>query len=254
MNGIILCEGETDQIVLSEYFCNLYGFRFSRKSKNNLFGNAGCHYTHREDQLDIVYVSGNNFSEYVRKVLTVNQLNTDTSYTHMAVISDHDSDEEIQQRWQGIEEVISKTCNCAFQIEENQWLKLEQPLAFDESSSLECLFLSVPLTGEGALETFLLNALEREPGNSFLSQESKRFVADLIKKKEHLSSDEWNPDFLRGRRMQIKAPLGVFFGAAWPDRAFNDAREMFKRIPWQKYRQIQVSFRAFDIFNQENES
>lgn len=195
MNSIILCEGETDQIVLSEYFCHMYGFKFLRGAKNKPFGNAECRYTRGADQLDIVYVSGNDFSEYVQKVLKINQLNTGNTYTHMAVISDHDSDEEIQQRWQGI--------------------------------------------------------IEHESGNSFLAQESKRFVAELIKKKGSLSDDEWNPAFLKSRRMQVKAPLGVFFGVAWPDRAFNDAREMFKRIPWQKYRQIQTSFQAFDIFRQK---
>ena len=251
MNSIILCEGETDQIVLSEYFCHMYGFRFLRGAKNKPFGNAECRYTRGADRLDIVYVAGNNFSEYVQKVLKINQLNTGNTYTHMAIVSDHDSDEEIQQRWQGIAEVISTACGCAFHIQENQWLNLEQPSAFGESLPLECLFLSIPLTGEGALETFLLNAIENEPGNSFLAQESKRFVDDLIKRKGSLSDDEWNPAFLKSRRMQVKAPLGVFFGAAWPDRAFNDAREMFKRIPWQKYRQIQTSFQVFDIFRQK---
>lgn len=251
MNSIILCEGETDQIVLSEYFCHMYGFKFSRGAKNKPFGNAECRYTRGADQLDIVYVSGNDFSEYVQKVLKINQLNTGNTYTHMAVISDHDSDEEIQQRWQGIAEVISGACSCAFHIKENQWLNLVQPSAFGESLPLKCLFLSIPLTGEGALETFLLKAIEYESGNSFLAQESKRFVAELIKKKGSLSDDEWNPAFLKSIRMQVKAPLGVFFGVAWPDRAFNDAREMFKRIPWQKYRQIQTSFQVFDIFRQK---
>ncbi|KGI89654.1 DUF3226 domain-containing protein [Megasphaera elsdenii] len=251
MNSIILCEGETDQIVLSEYFCHMYGFEFLRGAKNKPFGNAECCYIRGEDQLAIVYAAGNDFSEYVQKVLKINRLNTGNTYTHMAIVSDHDSDEEIQQRWQGIAEVISEACNCVFHIQENQWLNLEQPSAFGESLPLECLFLSIPLTGEGALETFLLNAIEHEPGNSFLAQESKRFVAELIKKKGSLSDDEWNPAFLKSRRMQVKAPLGVFFGVAWPDRAFNDAREMFKRIPWQKYRQIQTSFQVFDIFRQK---
>lgn len=212
MNSIILCEGETDQIVLSEYFRHMYGFEFSRGAKKKTFGNAACRYTRKEDQLDIVYVAGNNFSEYVQKVLDINQLNTDDTYTHMAVISDHDSDEEIQQRWQEIAEVISEACRCTFHIKENQWLNLEQPSAFGESLPLECLFLSVPLTGEGALETFLLNAIEHEPGNSFLTQEAKRFVTGLIEKKENLTDAEWNPAFLKSRRMQVKAPLGVFFG------------------------------------------
>lgn len=254
MNSIILCEGETDQIVLSEYFCHMYGFKFSRGTKNKPFKNAGCRYIHEGDQLDIVYVAGNNFSEYVQRVLKINLLNTGDTYTHMAVISDHDSEEEIQQRWQEIAEVISEACRCAFHIKENQWLNLEQPSAFGESLPLECLFLSVPLTEECALETFLLNAIEHEPGNSFLAQEAKRFVTGLIEKKENLTNAEWNPAFLKSRRMQVKAPLGVFFGVAWPDRAFNDAQDMFRRIPWQKYHQIQTSFQAFNIFKQERES
>lgn len=44
MNGIILCEGETDQIILSEYFCHMYGFHFLRGVKHKPFGDAGCRY------------------------------------------------------------------------------------------------------------------------------------------------------------------------------------------------------------------
>lgn len=98
MNSIILCEGETDQIVLSEYFCHMYGFEFLRGAKNKPFGNAECCYIRGEDQLAIVYAAGNDFSEYVQKVLKINRLNTGNTYTHMAIVSDHDSDEEIQQR------------------------------------------------------------------------------------------------------------------------------------------------------------
>lgn len=251
MNGIILCEGETDQIILSEYFCHMYGFQFLRDSKHKPFGNAGCRYIRDEDQLDIVYVSGNNFSEYVQRILTINKLNTGSTYTHVAVISDHDSDEEIQQRWQGIAEVISEACNCAFHIRENQWLKLEQPLAFDESLSLECLFLSLPLTGEGALETFLLNAIEHEPGNSFLSQEARKFVAELIKRKKPYPVTNGILIFEKQKNAGESTFRSVF-GVAWPDRAFNDARDMFRRIPWPDYCQIQTSFQAFDVFSPEH--
>ena len=75
MNSIILCEGETDQIVLSEYFCHMYGFEFLRGAKNKPFGNAECCYIRGEDQLAIVYAAGNDFSEYVQKVLKINRLN-----------------------------------------------------------------------------------------------------------------------------------------------------------------------------------
>lgn len=35
MNVIILCEGETDQIILSEYFCHMYGFHYLRPNKRD---------------------------------------------------------------------------------------------------------------------------------------------------------------------------------------------------------------------------
>lgn len=55
-------------------------------------------------------------------------------------------------------------------------------------------FLSLPLEGDGALETFLLNAMEHETGNIFFSQQSKHFVKEIIEKKKKTPS----------RRMQSK--------------------------------------------------
>lgn len=249
MNVIILCEGETDQIILSEYFCHMYGFHYLRPNKRDKgCWPTGCRYAHEDITMDIVYVGGNQFSEYIQKILSINRMNSGFAYSHVAVISDHDSDTEIQERWNSIAETISTACHCDFQIAENQWIEQVQQLDFDESIAVQYLFLSIPLEGEGALETYLLNAIENEPGNVFLSQQSKQFVKDIIEKKTTLSAEEFNPKYLAKRRTQIKAPLAVFFALAWPDRAFTDAKALLQEVPWEKYKQIQTSFRAFEIF------
>lgn len=250
MNVIILCEGETDQIILSEYFCHMYGFQYVRQNKRDkgFHWPTGCRYIHNDVSLDIVYVGGNQFSEFIEKILTINRMNSGFSYSHVAVISDHDSDKEIQERWHNIAETISTACHCDFQIAENHWIEQVQQLDFDESIAVHYLFLSIPLESDGALETFLLNAMENEPGNVFLSQQSKQFVKDIIEKKTTLSAEECNPKYLAKRRTQIKAPLAVFFALAWPDRAFADAKALLQKVPWAKYEQIQTSFRAFEIF------
>ncbi len=113
-------------------------------------------------------------------------------------------------------------------------------------------FLSLPLEGDGALETFLLNAMEHETGNIFFSQQSKHFVKEIIEKKKKLPAEECNPKYLAKRRAQIKAPLAVFFALAWPDRAFADTKALLQAIPWAKYERIQISFRAFEILKTEH--
>ena len=35
MNCIVLCEGESDQIVLSEFFCSVYNFKFDKERSIN---------------------------------------------------------------------------------------------------------------------------------------------------------------------------------------------------------------------------
>ena len=60
-------------------------------------------------------------------------------------------------------------------------------------------FLSLPLEGDGALETFLLNAMEHETGNIFFSQQSKHFVKEIIEKKKKLPAEECNPKYLAKR-------------------------------------------------------
>lgn len=67
-------------------------------------------------------------------------------------------------------------------------------------------FLSLPLEGDGALETFLLNAMEHETGNIFFSQQSKHFVKEIIEKKKNSQQKNAIQNTWRNEEHRSKLP------------------------------------------------
>lgn len=248
MNCILFCEGETDQIILSEYCGNRFGFHYCRnKTLQSLFPETGFHYENSSHNLDIVFSRGHQFEADISKALSVNKLNTDFFYDHIIVITDHDSDEEVQQVWENVKAAIMPFAASSIQLMENKWITVSQNIGFEQIRDVSFLLLSIPIEGEGALETFLLNALEKEKGNSFLAVQARQFVGKIIQQKDTLSEEIFNPKYLKQRRMQVKAPLAVFFALAWPDRSFEDIQFLMKRIPWEKYVEIQTVFKELEV-------
>lgn len=72
----------------------------------------------------------------------------------------------------------------------------------------------------------------------------------LAFKQSSQPEETFNPKYLKRRRMQVKAPLAVFFALAWPDRAFADAKDMLQAVRWNEYAEIQTAFRELDIFGE----
>lgn len=247
MNCALLCEGETDQIVLSEYFINRFNFRYSGKMKG-VFSTRGFHYQNNSHTLDIIFSQGHEFVKDLATILDINKKNAGKIYDRLIIVTDRDSEQELKSVWKNVIEKFNKFMLTEVPIQENQWLSARQALAFDEEIEVSLLLIAIPVDGEGALETFLLDALRKEKGNSYLIDKSTQFVDKIIGEKDSINDAiKFNPKYLKERRMQVKAPLAVFFALAWPDRSFADLQDMLKRVPWDEYAEIQKSFQEFDV-------
>ena len=215
MNAIILCEGESDLVVLSQYFCNCFGYEYigpSKASGDDMM--KACRYRRGNDSLVIRTANGvTNFPKGLRDVLRTNQINTDdqNQFTHIAVISDHDSAEETALLVGELTGVLAEYNLQHFQ--EGTWRHGQQRTQMGEREiEVELLFLRIPLEENGALETLLLSALEEHPDDAHLASASRDFIADLIQYREAHPMK-----YLSKRADQVKAPLGSVLGRRLTD-------------------------------------
>ena len=91
MNVIILCEGESDRVVLDRYFCKRFGFRHKGDGKPRNDGIQDCYYKKGRILLTIRAVQGcTKFCAELEDVLHINYVNTNLQnrFTHVAVVTD----------------------------------------------------------------------------------------------------------------------------------------------------------------------
>lgn len=256
MNSVILCEGETDQILLSYYLNRCFGFEYCKRQpavapKKLQFNNSAesvCCYSFGDDIIVIWAVGGHsNIQPALEIILHQNKINSSRNglYSRICIMTDNDSEQELKSFWEAINNSL-KNYNIHAEFQEMEWATAEQPIDFDEKFTVELLGISVPTDEEGALETVLLNALEERKENSYIAEKSRSIIDDLISNK-----DKFSNDYLSGRREQVKAPLAVFFAITVPERIFQPMDKMLKSIQWSEYEKIKELFEPFKIFKVE---
>lgn len=244
--SMVICEGETDQIILSYYFEKQFGYRYAGELGKILNANPQAEfvrsYVRAEDGDKVVIwaIGGKSlFADALKAVLEMNRSNADELYSKILILTDNDSEQEREQLWQKLK-VRLQDFGIDAKISQEQWIDAEQKTAFDESVHLKLLGIAVPPDEDGALETFLLNALAEQENNRYLAKESKDFVKNLIANKDKIKP------YLSKRGHRVKAPLAVFFAIASPERIFAELNPMLQLVQWEKYKEIQTGFKLLD--------
>ena len=260
MNSIILCEGETDQIIISYYFIMNFGFKPCEKlpmiapKKLNPKNKAEKIYAYNRDDDNLIMwaVGGHEdvFEKALRSVLNRNKLNSPINeiYYQICIVTDHDSDEELNNFWQRINQCL-KSYGIMEEVQSAKWVDVKQPIDFeDEDIQINLLGLPVPLDENGALEVLLLNAFNEKEYNSYIVKKSRDVIDDLLKNK-----DKFFEDYLSTRREQIKAPLAVFLAITAPEQTFELIDTMMQSVPWNEYKAIKEQFSVFNVFRKDIE-
>lgn len=250
MTGIILCEGLTDQILLSKYFCGRFCFSFDSKNTKCAvhLGAVEESYVYSRKSEEHLYISRtggkSNMSNALISVLEMNRLDAGIFFDYIAVITDRDSDEEADSLETEFSAIL-KNHGSVQKKQASDWYTLEVETEFSEEKKTNFLTVFIPLDHEGALETFLLDSLSKKKENQYIAQESIKFVKNL--------NDACNTkkvDFPKGvlssRRLRIKAPLAVFFGVTNPERVFRKFEDFLNEVDWSSYENIHQGFKSFD--------
>lgn len=246
---IILCEGETDQIILSYYFYKQFGYRYICDLPTLLDINSKTEFIrlYRRpddgDEVAIWSIGGQSlFGDALRTVLEINKANSAVIYSRILIITDHDSVQENEAVWHKMNRIL-RSFEISGAINGHEWTEAVQRIAFDGTAHLRLLGLNIPPDEDGALETFLLEALSEQRENNYIVGKSRSFVEMLTS-----DMDKLKP-YLQTRRLRVKAPLAVFFAIASPERVFSEMDEILKSVSWEKYKTIQRGFGLLDEFS-----
>lgn len=254
MNSIILCEGESDQILLSYYLQNQYGWVYDKLSENKLkkinpssSSESICSYKKNTHCLNIWAVGGKeNFVKALNSILFNNKIN-DLKHLFsekIVVMTDNDSSQEVLKLTEDMNNVFLEY-KIDVKLEEQKWVKGQQNIDLEvEPKLLQVLELIVPPDGKGAIETFLLDVLSEQDENKYIANEAKKFIDKMLDNKK-----EYNDIYLSSRRLKTKAPLAVFFAVVSPEYSFKEKDDILKSIPWQNYLKFQKLFDLFSVIS-----
>ena len=234
---LIMCEGITDQTLIGQYLCDVSGWKYVKiqESKRPINSDSIVWYKREEDRLGIGRVDGDDFHPMTSKIIEYNRRD-DLGISKYAIVTDNDSTDEIRERFKSNMALFESGFDIKYQSwdkqDTNKWIPLKYKNGFSEEKELVFCFLTVPLKDQGALETYMLNALaNNRPEGKLIADESNRFIDELK-----------TAVYLRGRRDKVKAKLGTALSVFDPDRSVNTMVEIVEQIDWIGFNETNKQF------------
>lgn len=244
MKSIIICEGETDFAFLQQFMIKANGwkdFKSSDKKKNPSFKpkeieNAESRdFEKGYDMLTICSCGGcGNIKAVFEAVIRRNQNENDDDarYSKIVVLTDNDED--------GVEKkIISDLISASgvdAKISNRNWTRLSFSDMVGDSFDTDLLLLVIPFDEHGALETFLLNSVsEQNPYDAEIIRKAREFVGNADPEKRYLTH----------RGFKTKAELYAYFSIRidYSKEQFKQRKSILKNVPWEKYENMQESFK-----------
>lgn len=243
INGMILCEGYTDQILIASYLEQMKGWHYKKERFVQApFANKEISWYENENQeiMGIWVAGGNDFTALLQTIMNLEII--EHTICALAIVTDHDDSEAENERPKELFKVIQDMLEVkSFDVDNalnsiNHWFEIQFKDAFSQLVSLRLCYLLVPIDSQGALETFMLDALSEN------SESKKQAIAQVKEFIRHFESDK----YLQKRREKIKAELGVSISIFSPDRMFDTLVELIKSVDWTTFestnRQFEVLF------------
>lgn len=235
MNKLILCEGETDAVLLSYYLEKLAGWTYSSKSPQGLAirttedNESANWYKKDENYLLICAVGGkDNFKQFFDKKINPPLLVSD-AFEKISVVTDRDNREIVE-----IESSVASVLNVpATDVKNNQWIECHYTNKFALEKTFYALLVVVPNEQQGALETALLDAISENEYDKKIVEETGTFADRMrIMASQYISTD----------RLKLKAHLGLTWAVQYPEKVFTKIDEQIKSVHWEESDTLRICF------------
>ncbi len=241
MKNIIICEGSTDYYLLQYYMREALGWKDNKQIQSNILrvpDQKSRNLIKNADILTIMSTGGcSRLTEGLKETLTRNYLtppDLSEMYSKIVIVTDrddHDTENDFIQSIQGILDNFNVSypetfCN-------NKWLSCEMTSQLGIVEKIDILLLIIPFEQNGAMETFLLNAISNDnPYDKRIIQSCNSFVDNIDPENKYLTS----------RRYITKAKFDTYFSIRTPAEQYAERQQILKSVKWEQYTQIQTDF------------
>ena len=176
-------------------------------------------------------------SSGLKEVLDRNYLSIpgfSTVYSKIVIITDRDEAETELNFIQQMKDALNEySVICDNELENDRWIKYKMPTEIKEEVEFAFLLFIIPFEQNGAMETFLLDAVgENDPYDKHVIDKCIAFVEDIDPQKRYLSS----------RRHITKAKFDTYFSIRTPVEQFAERQNILKNVDWENYTKIQTAF------------
>lgn len=257
---VILCEGESDSILISYYLYKKKNWLSVKQASvdskilkdlptisNGSPNEKGSWYINstRSAFLYIWAIGGNEFDASLNIILDYNRKSQENLFTEIGIITDHDdkhSEEKIIASIMSVclanNIVLSVPFSC------NTWVPSDEvTYPLNPNKQILSFFASVmPEKEDGTLETFLLNCLSSQ------DKHDKKVVDQCISFINQIDcsyTDDHGTNcikYLKRRGDRLKAKFSVFFSVVNPRKVFCTGSAMLLSVPWETYDSFNAYF------------
>lgn len=241
MNNIILCEGSTDYFLLQYYMREAYQWIDDTSIQNGILKmpkQRSRNLTKNSDILTIMAVGGcSQIGNGLRTVLNKNYLsppNLSDVYNKIVIVTDRDEVGTEQTFIQTLQQVLSEyNITTTTPITNNTWLPYSMQNQVGITIDFSILLLIIPFEENGAMETFLLNAIaDKDSYDKTIIEQCNQFVDQIDPEKRYLTS----------RRYITKAKFDTYFSVRTPVEQYTERQSIVKNVKWEEYNHIQTAF------------
>lgn len=237
MKSIILCEGGTDLTLIQYFMEKANNWQYDKQVK--LFKLKQAKQLKNNENILIIGATGgcSEIPKYFSDVLESNRYSStpEETYTNIVIITDRDevgSFDEIKDKI--LEKLNLNGIEIEKDIENNSWIKCNCLDGKMDLINFKILLLVIPFEENGALETFLLNAIsQNDDYDKEIINKGNSFVNEIDPEKRYLNR----------RRYITKAKFDVYFSVRTSAERFTERQNILRNINWEKYEEIQESFK-----------
>lgn len=238
MKSIILCEGATDCILLQYFMRKAYSWEDEGRNRIGNTFKFSRTLKHGDHHLTIGAVGGcGELASMFEKQLEVNSISAkaDEGYRNIIIMADQDDEETFSSLEDKIRVCSRKYGIMIENLENNVWFQCTMSNARKEEITLRILLMVIPFEENGAMETFLLNAIAKEdPYDKRIIDKGDRFVETIDCEKR----------YLKKRRDITKAKFDIYFSIRTSANQFSERQNILKGVPWEEYSEIHKCFAA----------
>lgn len=221
---LILCEGNTDQILIGSYIEQTTNWIYVQNLSNNPFAEESINWYQNNTQIVGIWENGGNDFENSLKKICQREIQ-EHEIENLLIITDHDDSKAETEAFDKIKGYLRDGLKCSDSdnIKLNEWseINFEDPF---KKVSMNVGYMLVPLVEQGALETFMLNSLSESYDKS----------SEVVKQVDSFINNFKSEKYLTKRREKIKARLGVSLSIFNPDKSLKIMKEIISSVDWGK--------------------